>query len=244
MEDHQKLTPRGRLHELTERLASCDDIHPDNLLIAAEQVREIIGELHFSTDNRGSIKAVVSNFFGVHERAMSSKSRTRAHSEPRRIAMYLMRQETNMTLFEIGKQFNRDHTTVIYGIQTVRDEILRNPAFGSQVDSLRALLAKEAKKDDEPYARPATAPGDLVARAKAWCDADEHNDSALTNDTAIGLIRDLAKAEPDLKQQINDDKPRMFASGTYKAIRDEIADNLMKVQQELVKAERGGGDGN
>ena len=62
--------------------------------------------------------------------------------------MYLMREETSMTLSAIGRMFNRDHTTVIYGVQTVKDEIMRNPSFARNLDMLRTLLAKEAAKDD------------------------------------------------------------------------------------------------
>tara|TARA_R110000782_G_scaffold134739_3_gene227086 strand:+ start:406 stop:849 length:444 start_codon:yes stop_codon:yes gene_type:complete len=144
----ETLTPHERLVELSSRLIVTRAKDRETLLLAAGQLRDIITDLHDRADHRGSIVQVVARFFGVSEGHLFGRARTRACAEPRRVAMYLMREETSMTLSAIGRMFNRDHTTVIYGVQTVKDEIMRNPSFARNLDMLRTLLAKEAAKDD------------------------------------------------------------------------------------------------
>jgi len=44
-------------------------------------------------------------------------------AEARQIAMYLVRKLTNLSLPDIGKEFARDHSTVLYGINKVEMEL-------------------------------------------------------------------------------------------------------------------------
>ena len=40
-------------------------------------------------------------------------------TEARQIAVYLVRKLTNLSLPDIGKEFNRDHSTILYAIRKV-----------------------------------------------------------------------------------------------------------------------------
>ena len=40
-------------------------------------------------------------------------------AEARQIAMYMIRKLTNLSLPDIGKEFGRDHSTVLYAIRKV-----------------------------------------------------------------------------------------------------------------------------
>ena len=52
--------------------------------------------------------------------------------------MYLAREETSLSLVEIGEFLGgRDHTTVLYGIQRIADDVARNEPFRQTVDRLR-----------------------------------------------------------------------------------------------------------
>ncbi len=65
----------------------------------------------------------VCKFYGVDEMVLRSNLKTKGITEPRQIAMYLVRQLTNLSTPEIGQEFNRDHSTVIYGIRKVEVEL-------------------------------------------------------------------------------------------------------------------------
>ncbi len=61
---------------------------------------------------------------------------------PRHIAMYLMRQETEASLLEIGQALGgRDHSTVLHGCEKISREINENTALRKEVLAIRQQLA-------------------------------------------------------------------------------------------------------
>ena len=73
---------------------------------------------------------------------MRSRSRKKAITFPRQVSMYLSRKYTEQGLAEIGKAFNRDHSTVLHSVRVVSEAISRNGSIRGQVE----LLAKKLKK--------------------------------------------------------------------------------------------------
>lgn len=72
----------------------------------------------------GDVVEVVCACFGVTPANLRSPARTRACSEPRKIAAYLMREHTIMSLQDICSYFKRsDHTTALYWIRSCRKDI-------------------------------------------------------------------------------------------------------------------------
>ena len=67
----------------------------------------------------GLIIGQVCKFYSVDEIALRGSQKSRGITEPRQVAMYLVRKLTNLSLPEIGEQFNKDHTTVLYNIRKV-----------------------------------------------------------------------------------------------------------------------------
>ena len=61
----------------------------------------------------------VCKFYNVDETLVRGTQKTKNIAEPRQISMYLIRKLTNLSLPDIGKEFNRDHTTVMHGIKKV-----------------------------------------------------------------------------------------------------------------------------
>ena len=60
---------------------------------------------------------------------------------PRQIAMFLLREHTENSLEDIGKIFgNRDHTTVIYAVNKVRDRSTKDRMFKELLDGLSSRL--------------------------------------------------------------------------------------------------------
>ena len=61
----------------------------------------------------------VCKFYSVDEAALRGSQKSKGIAEPRQIAMYLIRKLTNLSLPDIGKEFGRDHSTVLYAIRKV-----------------------------------------------------------------------------------------------------------------------------
>jgi chromosomal replication initiator protein len=69
-----------------------------------------------------SILDAVTSHFDVQMNDLKSKSRKRESVFPRQVAMYLMKEFTNLPLKSIGYHFGgRDHSTVIHAVQTISD---------------------------------------------------------------------------------------------------------------------------
>jgi chromosomal replication initiator protein len=61
--------------------------------------------------------------------------------QPRQIAMYLIRQETDASLPEIGGLLGgRDHTTIIHGVERVKDRLENEEQLRRDVMSVREQL--------------------------------------------------------------------------------------------------------
>lgn len=83
----------------------------------------------------------VASAFGVPLERMLSRDRSQEVALPRQIAMYLLRQEANVSLPQIGAALGgRDHTTVMYGCEKIADMLERDDRFRRQVVELRERL--------------------------------------------------------------------------------------------------------
>lgn len=83
----------------------------------------------------------VSDFYGVDLRTMIGRGRSRNIVVPRQVAMYLLREETETSLVEIGKLLGgRDHTTIIYGFDKMTEEITSDARLRQEVMTIRDRL--------------------------------------------------------------------------------------------------------
>lgn len=83
----------------------------------------------------------VAEAFGVPMDRMLGKERSREVALPRQIAMYLLREETNISLPQIGDTLGgRDHTTVMYGCEKIADLLERDDRLRRRVGEIREHL--------------------------------------------------------------------------------------------------------
>ncbi len=93
-----------------------------------------------SLDLQQVLQAVAS-VFGLSPEQLLGRSRSRDVALPRQVAMYLMREEVNASLPQIGEALGgRDHTTVMYGCEKVADMIERDDRLRRQVLRIREHL--------------------------------------------------------------------------------------------------------
>jgi len=91
--------------------------------------------------NPDTIQQAVAKEWGVTTEGLRSKTRTKALTAPRQVAMYLMRELLGLQLVEIGATFGgRDHSTVIHSLERVSAMLKEEPSFAQRIARLRALL--------------------------------------------------------------------------------------------------------
>jgi chromosomal replication initiator protein len=106
---------------------------PLSLQLAADALVDFVPKSSPLEPNQ--VVNMVAQAFGISREKMQSKDRSREIALPRQVAMYLMREEANATLFQIGSSLGgRDHTTVMYACDKVagmieRDDLLRRRVF-------------------------------------------------------------------------------------------------------------------
>jgi len=94
-----------------------------------------------STIEPRQIVDAVACAYGLSSETLLGRDRTREVALPRQIAMYLMREEANISLPQIGEALGgRDHTTVMYACDKVGDMIERDDRLRRQVIQLREQI--------------------------------------------------------------------------------------------------------
>jgi chromosomal replication initiator protein len=87
------------------------------------------------------IQRVVEETYGLPPKSMAGERGTWKVSHPRQIAYYLSRKLTKKTYPVLGRLFNRDHSTVVFGVQQARRRIARDPELRDQVETIKERLA-------------------------------------------------------------------------------------------------------
>ena len=65
----------------------------------------------------------VCKFYSIDESVLRGTLKNKGTAEARQVAIYLIRKLTNLSLPDIGKELNKDHSTVHYSIQKVENAI-------------------------------------------------------------------------------------------------------------------------
>ncbi len=114
---------------------------PIDLSLAREIINELIGEPEELTVSR--ILDLICRHFNVKPDQLRSKSRRKEIALPRQIAMYFSRKFTSATLQNIGKEFNRDHATVLHSIKKIERMLKTNSKFRHQMDYLLSQVERK-----------------------------------------------------------------------------------------------------
>jgi len=86
------------------------------------------------------IRSVVCQYFKVDPLALASKSRKKTHSYPRNVYIYLCRRLTAMTVEEIGKTLNRNHSTILYASEMIEHKMKVDNKVRNQIEFLSRKL--------------------------------------------------------------------------------------------------------
>jgi chromosomal replication initiator protein len=108
--------------------------------MSVDLTQEVLGELWGEEEKVITIDQIqrkVCEFFGIKLSDLKAKTRTKAVSFPRQIAMYLARQLTHASLSEVGRAFGgKDHTTVLHAVDKVQTLLQEDPKLRKTIDGL------------------------------------------------------------------------------------------------------------
>ena len=79
----------------------------------------------------------VSEFFRVPIDRILSTSREKDVVHARQVACLLMRDMANLPLLQIGRELNRDHTTIMNALKQIQDKMLNSPEVAAGIADLR-----------------------------------------------------------------------------------------------------------
>jgi chromosomal replication initiator protein len=83
----------------------------------------------------------VAEYYRLSLDDLRGKQRDKHIVVPRQVAMYLMRQETEASLLEIGQSLGgRDHSTVLHGCEKIGREVNENTALRKEVLAIRQQI--------------------------------------------------------------------------------------------------------
>ncbi|OUO92364.1 chromosomal replication initiator protein DnaA [Gordonibacter sp. An230] len=113
-------------------------------MLSLDDVRSLL-ENHFSGGSSkrltiADIQKEVEAFYKVSHADLIGNKRTRNITYARQIAMYLCRQMLDLPFNDIGKKFNRDHSTVMYSVTNIENKIKENRELSEELETLRQII--------------------------------------------------------------------------------------------------------
>ncbi len=116
--------------------------------ITCDLARKVLRDVFLTVRGQPSmedIQRVVTAHFNVKLTDLQSRKRTNAIALPRQVSMYLARKITRHSLEEIGGFFGgRDHSTVLYAIEKIENEMHADPRFRETLGNFLAQLQRAA----------------------------------------------------------------------------------------------------
>jgi chromosomal replication initiator protein len=128
------------------RLMAYQQLHRTDLTMdVARAAMSSLGSDTREPDLSGmQIAQAVAEYYRISLEAMCGKQRDKYIVTPRQVAMYLIRQETSTSLFEIGQLFGgRDHSTVLHACEKIDRSLHTNANLRREVIAIREQLMRE-----------------------------------------------------------------------------------------------------
>ena len=110
---------------------------PPSLAIAQSAIRDIVNENEPLPVIIDKIILEVSREFDVPPEEIKGNKRVESIAFARQVSMYIMREITDMSLPDIGQEFNgKDHSTVHHSIKKIEQKLATNPVFKDRVQQI------------------------------------------------------------------------------------------------------------
>ncbi len=132
---------KGAVNTVIYRMIYCDRSD-----ISIDEVRELLAN-HFTGGMSRSltvedIQREVENFFKVSHSDMVGPKRSQSIVRPRQIAIYLCRQLLDLPYGDIGKKFNRDHSTAIHSATSIEERLKTDRDTQEEIEVLQKIICE------------------------------------------------------------------------------------------------------
>ena len=131
---------------LTKIIAYSDLVRRE---ITLEIVKEQLSYLNTTKPENISVDRIikaVAEVFNISSSDIRGRKRTKNIAWPRQIAMYIINHMCEYSMNEIGNEFQKDHTTVIYAIQKVEDSIKSNSTLEPLIQKIEETVKEASEK--------------------------------------------------------------------------------------------------
>lgn len=116
----------------------------EGITLSSESAGQFIGDLEKEKQKRvtpNSIMKEVSKYYGVTIKDMKGQRRLKTLVLPRQVCMYLLRNMIDMGLQSIGGLLgNRDHTTIMHGIEKIQNSITKDTKFFKEIEQIKTNI--------------------------------------------------------------------------------------------------------
>ncbi|MCM1165067.1 MAG: chromosomal replication initiator protein DnaA [Lachnospiraceae bacterium] len=107
------------------------------IAVAQNVIKDIVTDHQPIPVTVDKIIGEVAKIYNVEPDEMRSQRRTANISQARKVAIYVIQDVTGQPYEAIGQEFNgRDHSTVVYAIKSVKEEMERDSGFRSIVEDI------------------------------------------------------------------------------------------------------------
>ena len=104
--------------------------------LARSCISELLGGAEPVTVTVDKIFAAVYKKYNIKREDIVSTKRNKEIANARHITVYIIRQITDMSLPNIGKILERDHSTALSSLNNVEDRMAKNPVFRTEIEEM------------------------------------------------------------------------------------------------------------
>jgi len=84
---------------------------------------------------------IVADFYQIEEESIYEKTRRKEIIKPRQVAMYILREDFNVSYPSIGQKLGgRDHTTVIHSCEKIKNDLKEDVILSQEINQLRSII--------------------------------------------------------------------------------------------------------
>lgn len=115
-----------------------------NKTVTLRDVKQLL-ENHFSSGPTkkltvADIQKEVENFFKVSHSELIGKKRSREITHARQVAIFLCRELLEIPYEDVGKHFNRDHSTAMYAVTTIETKMKENEVLQEEIETIKQII--------------------------------------------------------------------------------------------------------
>ena len=110
-------------------------------------ISELLGGAEPVSVTVDKIFAMIFKKYGIKKDDLVGAKRNKEIAFARHVAIYMIREVTEMSLPNIGKTFNRNHATVLSSIEVVEKKLLTDSDFKSEIESMKREIGNGRAAD-------------------------------------------------------------------------------------------------